>query len=156
MEITTWLILGGLALVVCFFLGGACFTKKGDIALGAFMMVLGIVGYSSVAAHVVGMVNAIPELKDGTYQIRLVAIPQDLQKDFGVLVLREEGKFDLENLPRYYKIPEILFCSAFSIASDEARLHPSFLPKIGTIMTITIQSVKPVPYRELVIKEVLK
>jgi len=130
------LILGGLGLAVCFFLMGTLFKER-KVEMGFLMGIIGIIAATIVGNMVLNKFNNPNELKDGIYQIRVVAVSQE---DVGVIALKEQSKTDPTDLPRYYKIPTNLFAGN--------------VPKIGTTMTIEIRQVKPILYRELIIKEV--
>ncbi len=79
------------------------------------------------------------ELKDGVYEVRVVAVPKAPGQDFGVLVLKEEGKAPKHPL-KYYQIPAGLFVAVAKI------------PKVGDELTIEIRPIKSPAHRELVIK----
>ncbi len=136
-TLTLLVLMAGVAAVIGFILGVSDFGKS----LPGIVFAVCVVGVSILVVLELGklILGTPAELKDGIYQIRVVALLQPkapAQADVGVLVLKEEGKKSPQYPPRFCKIPENLFAVK--------------APKVGDVLTIELRQ-SPAK-RELVIK----
>lgn len=137
------IIIGGAMACFLLIVSGIALKAK-EKAGGVICLVMGLVLIFGMGFRIQGeFPNGKPMelVEDGIYQVRIVhlRIPGDPNESYsvGVLLLKEEGKTDLE-VPVYKKIPIDFFK-----AGDQKDLT------IGQEMTIKLKLFTPLSYRKI-------